>query len=163
VAYCYRRNRVVSLSAARPLCHDREPCENCWTDRDAFSAMDLNGSKELRIRWGCTLAPHSEYYWTVRGHMSNYFDHLSSLGCYSLNAVRVADVIYTQTRREGGGLAQIENIGLVPGHWPFWGVLSLIRFNLSTKFALLFVAPFRGNHHIRNLPSLDYVAPFVAW
>jgi len=40
----------------------------------------LRWPKEVRIRWGCTLAPPHEYNWSIHlrrwcGLMSNYFDH----------------------------------------------------------------------------------------
>jgi len=40
-AYCYRRSSVVSLS----VCHDREPCKNRWTNRDAVWGVDLVGPR----------------------------------------------------------------------------------------------------------------------
>jgi len=48
VAYCYRQSSVVCLS----VCHDHEPCKNCWTDRDAVWCMDSGGPKEPYIRLG---------------------------------------------------------------------------------------------------------------
>jgi len=43
VAYCYRRS---SASVCRSACHDREPCKNGWTDRDAVLVLDSGGPKE---------------------------------------------------------------------------------------------------------------------
>ena len=48
-ACCYRRSSVVCLSVC-PVCHDREPCQNGRTDRDALSVVDSGGPKKPRIR-----------------------------------------------------------------------------------------------------------------
>ena len=52
-AYCYRLSSVV--------CHDREPCNNGWTNPDAVWGVDLGGSKnhdpKIRVQipsWECT-------------------------------------------------------------------------------------------------------------
>ena len=47
-ACCYGRSSVVCLS----VCHDREPCKNGWTDRDAVWVVDSGGPNEPCIRWG---------------------------------------------------------------------------------------------------------------
>jgi len=38
-AYCYRRSSVVCLFVGLSVCHDHEPCKNCWTDGDAVWAL----------------------------------------------------------------------------------------------------------------------------
>jgi len=47
--YFYRSSSVVSLS----VCHDREPCKNDCTDRDAVWVEDSSGLREPCTRWGC--------------------------------------------------------------------------------------------------------------
>ena len=44
-------NGVVCF-VCRSVCHDREPCKNGWTDRDAIWDVDSGGPKELCIRLG---------------------------------------------------------------------------------------------------------------
>jgi len=41
-ACCHRPSRVVSLS----VCHDREPCKNGRTSRNAVWVVELGGLKE---------------------------------------------------------------------------------------------------------------------
>jgi len=41
----------VAWSVCRSVCHDREPCRNCWTDRDAVWVMDSGWPTEACIRW----------------------------------------------------------------------------------------------------------------
>jgi len=55
----------VAWSVGLSVCHDREPCKNRYTDRDAVWGVDSGGPKEAYIRRGCTLAPPCEYGWTV--------------------------------------------------------------------------------------------------
>ena len=42
----------LSLYVCRPVCHDREPCKNGLTDRNAVWVVDPSVPKEPRIRWG---------------------------------------------------------------------------------------------------------------
>jgi len=37
---------MVCRSVCQSVCHDHEPCEICWTDRDAVWAVDSDGSKK---------------------------------------------------------------------------------------------------------------------
>jgi len=40
------------------VCHNHEPCKNCWTDQAAVRAVDSGGPKELCIRWRVKGAVH---------------------------------------------------------------------------------------------------------
>jgi len=64
----------VAWSVGRSVCHDREPCKNGWTDRDAEMPFGvrtrvgprkyvLDGKMGMHIDH---LAPSGEYDWTVR-------------------------------------------------------------------------------------------------
>jgi len=55
-----QHGRSVCLSVCLSVCHDREPCKNGWTDRNAVSVVDLGGLKEPCIRWGSDLRPWRE-------------------------------------------------------------------------------------------------------
>ena len=59
----FEGERDGPLQSIGSLCH--ELCKSGWTDRDAVWDMDLGGPKKACVRWGCTLAPPSEYHWTV--------------------------------------------------------------------------------------------------
>jgi len=81
---------VAHCKALGTFC--RELYRNGWTDRFDIWVVDSGGPKEAQVhsyspggdnklKWKNTLAPPSEYDWTVRlrwrcGLMSNYFDHL---------------------------------------------------------------------------------------
>ena len=45
-AYFYRRSSVVCLS----VCHNLEPCNNDWTDRDVVWSLDSHRRKEPRVQ-----------------------------------------------------------------------------------------------------------------
>jgi len=60
-----RPHRSTYVPRCGPVCHDREPSKNDWTDRDAVWSMDSGRPKEERITWGCTLAQPGEDDWTV--------------------------------------------------------------------------------------------------
>jgi len=55
------------------VCHDREPCKNGRTDRDAVWNVDLGGPNKLCMRQGC----RSPYKWTIlRGEVAAHCDSL---------------------------------------------------------------------------------------
>jgi len=47
-----QRGLSVCLSVCQSVGHVREPCKNCWNDRDAVWGADTCRSKEVRITWG---------------------------------------------------------------------------------------------------------------
>jgi len=56
-----------AILRGRRATHRHELCKNGWTNSDAVSTVDSGGPNEACIRWGCTLAHHDEYDWTVSG------------------------------------------------------------------------------------------------
>jgi len=51
----------VAWSVGLSVCHNREPCKNGRTARDAVWDVDSGEPNKPRVRWGCTLAPPGEY------------------------------------------------------------------------------------------------------
>jgi len=65
------------------VCHDHEPCKNCWTDRDAIGMWTRVGPRKIVLDGGlgCILTQPGKHGWTI--HMGsdvvflpNYSDHL---------------------------------------------------------------------------------------
>ena len=72
---------IVTDGVAWSVCHDREPCENGWTDRDVVWGMDSGGPpgpKEACVRWECTLVNTTELSMCDgdADFLSYYSDHL---------------------------------------------------------------------------------------
>jgi len=81
----------VAKSVCQSVCHDREPCKNGRTDRDAVWGMDSGGPKEACVRWGSAhwrnLANTTEPSVCCgdAAFLSNYFDHLFVFVCALLS------------------------------------------------------------------------------
>ena len=57
----------VCMSVCLSVGHVREPCKNCWTDRDANCWVNSDGAKETCIRLGGRHSPRMErFVWFVR-------------------------------------------------------------------------------------------------
>ena len=68
---CHRMRRISTGGVAWSVTcvdnHDREPCRNGWTDRDAaWSRVVSSGLKEPCIKCRCILASPGEYGCTIR-------------------------------------------------------------------------------------------------
>jgi len=81
VACCHRPGNFVCRSVGPSVCHTRELCKNCRTNRDAVWVEDLCGPREPCIRWGCRSPYWKGQFWGGKGRpIVKYRDTLCENG-----------------------------------------------------------------------------------
>jgi len=105
VTYGVAWSVCLSVCLSVCVCHEREPCENDWTDRDAVYVVDSDGPNELHLMgvqiphakgqfWGETAAHCKLWGLPFMFDGDAAFDHLFLLGRI---AVRRIDGLLLQT------------------------------------------------------------------
>ena len=75
----------LSLCICLCVCHGREPCKNCWTDRDAVSPVDLAGPRNHALD-GAQIPHRKRQFWGFSGPLKSIIKHrMSACPCVENN------------------------------------------------------------------------------